>query len=799
MKVFCYIPELSITGSGDAAPKVRAQLAEALAMGLEPAALPKNVRRLAVTMDAPMAKALEELSAKYGLAQGRVAGALLYALHLKRQVGADEKKAFLPDLGGLRPGQVQVLNELAHLMQSGKIILSECGTGSGKSRIIAHAAAHALRLRDAGLLPDPPQVQSELQKNDRALLPDFIRTHARKAQEAMAVRAQLQPQSASPVIICAPSIENITHLVREWTACQPHLTLPPGTRVSLALGRTQFVDGAVLTDLLDESETDYHAIERWLRNGMPAGLSNATAHLLGMEPTLCGLMADLEVVARGTTFPYKDASLDESADSESTAVYDMLKEKVRLADVIFTTHAMLCVDNLKLAAGAASSILPAPCAVLIDEAHELESTQANMAGSDLSFLRFLSALSDPFWASNRKASPASECANATRELVSIMTNIPDETALPVVEGEVDAQIFRTWRKAHASLGCLQAKASQLVKGIKPESLSGKSLRAFRYAQRAVSVLGSLVDGYRGYIAHSPVQGRISFHIGPGSVEKYLAARWETTPTAMLFSGTLIHIGTSEASPRIFARSIAISATRLASTASLHPSWVAGSATLLQPSQQSFHQFVPPRPDDLNPLALSFWLNSVASAINLATSEAKGGMLVLMTGYERLEVLAKAIQERFPALSSRLVVQNRNQGVASCATIFKDMARQGVKPIWLGTGAAWTGLDLADENIADKDSHLDNLLTDLVIPAVPFGLERTTTHVSRVNNIGFVAETVVAQRRLRQALGRLVRREGLADRKIWLLDGRLQHPGAAHYTASIKRVLLAYIHKKTFDI
>lgn len=260
----------------------------------------------------------------------------------------------------------------------------------------------------------------------------------------------------------------------------------------------------------------------------------------------------------------------------------------------------------------------------------------------------------------------------------------------------------------------------------------------------------------------------------------------------------MHIGINDVSPRIFSRSVAISEERLASTSTFHPSWVAGSATLYQPSQQCFHQYVPPKPDDLNPLALSFWLNSVAYAINQISSDTKGGMLVLMTGYERLDVLAKAIEESFPKISKRLIVQKRHQGVAACATAFKDMGRQGLKPIWLATGAAWTGLDLADEQLADVDAEQDNLLTDLVIPAIPFGLDKTTTHVSRVNRLGFIAESVSSQRRIRQALGRLVRRDGLKNRRIWLLDGRLQHPGAAHYTGLIKRVLLAYIHHERFD-
>jgi ATP-dependent DNA helicase DinG len=683
-------------------------------------------------------------------------------------------------------------------MRDGKVVLSECGTGSGKSRIIAHAAAYALRLRDNKNLQTPPDVDTVSSASAGAMLPEFIRKYARQAQ-LIAAETLSGKSGVKPVIICAPSIENISHLVREWIACAPHLDLPQGLQLALALGRAQFVDGAVLVDLLDSSDTSHPGVEKWVKEGMPAGLSSATSYLSGVTPVLCGLMSDLAVVSQATDFPYSEAVLDESSSSESSLIYETLRQQLESADIIFTTQALICLDNLTLSSPTRSGLLPSPCAVLVDEAHELETTQANMAGSDLSFLRLGNALADPFWAKVRKASTAASCAEHANEVVSALKHVPDETTLPITEEDTDTETFRMWLGANSSLQQLSGKLKSLIKGVKTKELERQSLRAFRAAEKANNVLDKLADGYRGFIERSPVQGRIRFQIGPSTVEKYLAARWETTPTAVLLSGTLMHIAALEVSPRIFARSVAISASRLGTTAPIHPAWVTDSATLVQPSKDCFHQFVPPRPNDTNPLSLSFWLNSVATAIDLAAARAVGGMLVLMTGYERLDILAKAIVDRYPEIAPRLVIQQRDQGVIACASVFKAMARRGERPIWLAVGAAWTGLDMADEKMDDKNSQLDLLLTDLVIPALPFGLDKTTTHVSRVKKIGFTAESIAAQRRLRQALGRLVRREGLLHRKIWLLDGRLQLPGASVYTAPIKRVLLAYIHTQTFDV
>jgi Rad3-related DNA helicase len=91
-----------------------------------------------------------------------------------------------------------------------------------------------------------------------------------------------------------------------------------------------------------------------------------------------------------------------------------------------------------------------------------------------------------------------------------------------------------------------------------------------------------------------------------------------------------------------------------------------------------------------------------------------------------------------------------------------------------------------------------LLTDLVLPALPFGTDQSSTHRGRKKAFGFGVEVQKAFRKFRQALGRLVRREGLVDRHIWLLDGRLVHPGATTYTADMRLWISRYTHVQRID-
>jgi ATP-dependent DNA helicase DinG len=796
MKVFCYIPSVVLT-TGESSSQIRSLLSKAFTDGVTPTGLPPNVKKLAVTLDTTHRSRLAELCETHNLAPGRVVGGLLYAQYLSGQRTGSGGAVPVPVLMGLRASQVQCLQEAAPMMRAGQIILAECGTGSGKGRIIAHGAAHALALRNAGLLTAPEPVN--ITAVAPGLLPVFIRTHALQAQKVQIERRRGSEPRLGPVIICAPSIENVAHLVREWSACKKNFAPDLGA-CAVALGRGQFVNPSHLAQMLEEFP-DHPQIRAWLDAGMPAGLTQATQRLKEVEPRLSGLMDDLEFLAQQSDFDYADARLDEDADLEDEATYRELRWLADTADVIFTTHAMFCLDNLLLISTERGSLLPAPCAVFVDEAHQLESSQARMASKSLSFVRLLQSLNSDVWAGLRQHTAAQAAIAMAKQVSEALREVADATAIPVREDTEDAATWRAWQQAQRHLAELKNKIQAIIAGAdkKQLALSRPQASAVRYLRQTASVLTSLAEGYAGHLEFSPVLRRLTFNVGPNSVEKHLAARWETTPTAVLLSGTLMHISINGRDASAFAREVASDALRTAATTPLHPVWITSTPTLHLPSPRCFHSLVPPKSDDTNPLSLAFWLANCAKVISQAAQAAAGGTLILMTGYDRLEMLAGVLAEQHPALQGRLIVQSRQKRVSGCASQFKDMARAGSRPVWLATGAAWTGLDLADDRLDDSQAAQDNLLTDLIIPAMPFGLDKTTTHVARVSRLGFGLESRATQRRLRQALGRLVRRDGLLNRKIWILDGRLQHPGAVGYTNDLNRVLLQYLHKRTFEL
>lgn len=799
MKIFCYVPKVCV-GEGEISSQVRRQLTVALETHVTPVGVPRGTDGIAVDLSDEQHQQVKDIGRALNLAPGRVVGGLLYAMYLAGSSSVSSNEPVL-HLDKLRSGQVRCLQEAAPLMRGGRVVLAECGTGSGKGRLIAHAAAYALALRDKALLPQPPAV--DLSAKTEGGLPLFIREHAHKAlavhTERMTVLGLKRPRA---VLITAPSIENVSHLTREWAAVRPLLDPKRLICTALVLGRAQFVSPSHLALLLEESDSTHPQISDWLNRGMPAGLTPSTAHLKVAEPGLCGLMADLEFLANESDFAHQDAALDEDSGQEEQSLYRELRVKAMDADLVFTTHAMLCLDNMQLTVEGSPGLLPPPAAVLVDEAHMLEPIQASIAAKSLSFVRLVAELRSEDWGLLRKASATKAAIASVKGALEMLKDIPDETPLPIERSD-DASAQRAWYAAQPNLKQLIVDLQAVTKGTgnskhTASSLTVRQQRSIRYVQRAVQSLEGISNGYKGYIGHSPRRGCISFTIGPSSVEKYLAARWATTPTAMLTSGTLVHLGSRGADPSMTQRDLAIPVERAASTSPIHPSWLVESPTLLMPSPEQFHRLMPPTGDSINDLSLSLWLFEVAKVVNLAAQDAKGGMLVLMTGYDRLDGLNKAIREEFPELAERLIIQSRQQRVGSCSSLFKKMARSGVRPIWIATGAAWTGLDLADDTVPDSEASRDLLLTDLLMPNLPFGLDRGTTQMMRIQRFKFGAEAIATQRRLRQGLGRLVRRAGLQHRRIWMLDGRLQHPAAATYTADLRRVLINYVHRVAFE-
>ena len=99
-----------------------------------------------------------------------------------------------------------------------------------------------------------------------------------------------------------------------------------------------------------------------------------------------------------------------------------------------------------------------------------------------------------------------------------------------------------------------------------------------------------------------------------------------------------------------------------------------------------------------------------------------------------------------------------------------------------SGQAAIGLGIVPER--------DRLLTDLVLPRVPRGTEHSPIHQARRAWMP-TAEQDRAAFQFRQGIGHLIRREGVRDRRLWVLDGRIWEPSQKWLFAPAKAILTAH--------
>jgi len=172
-------------------------------------------------------------------------------------------------------------------------------------------------------------------------------------------------------------------------------------------------------------------------------------------------------------------------------------------------------------------------------------------------------------------------------------------------------------------------------------------------------------------------------------------------------------------------------------------------------------------------------------------EAAGGVLVLMTSFSSIKKMTSMLPEYIRKI---LVVAKPEVSIREQRRFFLNHSKQGVKPLWLAVGGAWTGLDVGGHVMEPKIPHgEDNVLTDLVISKFPFGANRSMTHMARMQRNSTIQwELLDATFRTKQGIGRLVRVHGLPKiRRIFILDNRINDQKFIGFLHTIRLITRGY--------
>lgn len=608
---------------------------------------------------------------------------------------------------------------------------------------------------------------------------------------AIALAAIEQAQAGNtPVVVSAPSLALVGQLHAEVINGLAGAQVP----VAVVLGANEFVDDEALLMYLERANDDSElpvdeGVRLWAAGGGKP-LNPASLGALAGGGSAAWLMEDLRSLA--DMMPAEDFALSEDSvnaeRSEARAIVNAMRERARnLEGIIVCSHMMLAAaQRARWSAG-----LPAPRCAIIDEAHLFEGAVARVNSVQLSLFSVRASLRR--FQSTHGKGPSSAASLALRDLDSVgalLQAYGEKSKGGSVElSDPDAMPAQALAGVVASMAALKVR------------LASKAMQGLQHIDLYLNAVSGIIRGLdrqafdKVQLHLSPVRGYPSVSSGPANVGMQLRDLWKTAEGGVaLVSATLYAMGEDGEYHCDFMRTVlSVPLDRVATPPPAREPHILSIPTVHTLSAASFESFVPP--GDRSE-ASSSWTTRMAMAIEQISTQARGGTLVLCTAYQDIRGLAQHLQE---ALGDRLVVQTPEHRFSAFIGQYKAKHAAGLRPVLLGAGVAWTGVDLVDPGVAPGQ---DWMLTDLVVARLPINLNKSSTSYGRTQNMGLYPVINEALLTLKQGLGRLIRRDGVTDRNIWVLDGRI-HPsfqwaGMVRLTAGARRLLRDYPKRREVD-
>lgn len=621
--------------------------------------------------------------------------------------------------------------------------------------------------------PDTPIPSMAGADRVRPLLHGLLQSSAEKALQGKVVFAEAATgtgkgrliaslaanaaQSGDTVVVSAP-LTVTWQLLDDLASIEEAKTVG----VSLVLGRANFVAPSLAYEWAKGSNCQQ--MIDWIDGGgQPLSKRAVNASTLVGRP-LCWLLEDALAVSED--LPVSMVSLDSQTPGEgdsdicpAEALYQELRSSHNDSAIILCSHFMLAshlrsMQLLKLNAQSETDItLSLPLAIdllIVDEAHLLESAFATINSHSL-HIRTLTRIVDKYAGRNKR--PLKEALESLGDYISGVKQ----------SGKKRPGLLSDFEGANTKL----EEVNQAFSTFQFKKMDSHAATALRIAHRAI--ISALSGRSLLRFDVSPVLRYPQLTVGQANLEKHFLSLWDCVVGAVLVSATIYSDGKSA---KLSRWKLAVPVERAEYLPPVHPSW-----TFSPVRAQRLRAHPSPEGNTEQ------WLDSCASSVLEVTEKAQGGTLVLCTSYLNAEHLSARLQER---IGPRLIVQNQTTNATMCMVRYRAMHEAGSNPVWVGLGSAWTGIDLTDHAKAPED---DTLLTDLVITRLPLGVNRTLTHERRVSITGYGVVVQEAVWHFRQGLGRLVRREGIKDRNLWVLDERID--SNEPWLQSFKAVMARY--------
>lgn len=672
---------------------------------------------------------------------------------------------------------------------------------------------------------------------------------------AMAVASvQLVRAGRGRVIIAAPTVAIMEHLYDEFQQVEH-----AGISVAIQPGASEFVDDVRLKEyLLDTADLDedHRRVAAWVEQGArPAQqdqrpLANFLDSIL--EHGAAWLMDDLHRI--GDNLPVNDFILRHELGhaSASREILGASRARAREAQIVLCTHAMLGIGLLTK-----WQSMPEPDVLMIDEAHTLESSLSTVFSSKLSFYSLRMTMS-------REARLSRTTANAVNAVAGESAASQEggkkagKTGGKTLPDQVRKHLSHTMdmlmmldvseNKGSVSSICMDSDVDPVHKGRLLENIQQltklmasrrfndmddishyrDTLRLLEQSLQTGGQFGNRVD-----LEFSPDWRYPSLLCGPSSLASRMRSLWDTAKHGVLLtSATLCTMDANGAYKSDYIRNLlALPFDRLSAPMPVIEPRIYSLPTLHVPSQESALLLTPAKsmPDsagsngkangkvngkvngrvnsqsrkdvvELEREREREWLAALADILQRQVLDsAVGGTMVLMTSYQQIQLLGEQLLNNGIG-ADRLIPQRRNRRFASMEQDFRQAHAQGLRPVMLALGSAWTGVDLKDDSA--RTGEADTLLTDLVIARMPIGLNGSTSMKRRIERMGMHPIVQEALLTLKQGMGRLIRRQdNPRHRRLWLMDGRAfngkKWPGMEPLLGAVRRQVKEYERVEVF--
>lgn len=500
--------------------------------------------------------------------------------------------------------------------------------------------------------------------------------------------------------------ENLRRLAPEFPVNEVILSdTTPSTDVGMKAYRAQFADSASTTEIIlcTHAMLAYDMRQRIRSVVKDEGYQAINAEILSVFSTLKQLK-DVDA---------KDESKSVELDRLRTFQNDLTRYFAESETV--------------------TGLMPKYHALVVDEAHMLESS-------------FSGAFSDYLALKKQVRSMTTYQQHGGKIAVAEITRA--STLADELSKKAQGDSFRTLSSSDMAFGRTALRG--ILSILNQAKLDAKKITSRTSPERAIAQvemlrgaalikLGLDHGAANAYMRFSPQRAYPQLYVGRSSLDSVFKSLWGSVDAALAVSATLYLRRLDGPSANYMAGLLQIPDMRRAEYPPIEARWLRDSISEIHtPAGTEALDLRPPDMlDRLKPSEMlsrtSAWLDAVAVKLEAIHYSAAGGVLVLNTSYESVV----GLQNRLSRHKVCLVVAKEGFSLQRQSERFLQLTVEGKRPLWLAVGSAWTGLDIGGHEPLERllgspqiPAAQDNVLTDLVIPRLPFGTNQSITHLRR---------------------------------------------------------------------